>query len=128
MQKLLDLQEWGQVCREVPASKLPRLVLQMCQALYEAACPGLPPIPKKIAVFNHVAAGNYREAILVMLPEGFAYTLADAEDGRAQARIVHAARGIAVESCGANHDLALLGCLPDLAFALGEEDIELVLA
>ena len=131
MQKLIGLREWAGLCRNVPTSGLPKLILHVCQALYDATCPGLPPIGRKLAVLNHVADGNYREAILAMLPAGFTIdfgeTSFEAGEIQASARIFHPVSGLEAESRGTDRNLALLGCLAELALALDDEERERVL-
>ena len=66
-----NLRGWSEFCREVTPERLPKTILHVCQAVYEAIAPGRPCIAIKRTVLRRVAAGDCSGAVSAMLPAGF---------------------------------------------------------
>lgn len=122
MEKVIALRECSNLCRELSAASSSRLILDFCQNLYDTIFPNQPPVWKKRAVFEHVAAGKDRQAILAMLPEGFVVAFDEMANRRVMVRIANPVTGLEVLSDGTDSNLALLGCLFELALSLDGEE------
>jgi hypothetical protein len=110
-----NLRGWSEFCREVTAEELPKTILHVCQAVYEAIAPGRPCIAIKRAVLRQVAAGDCSGAVGAMLPTGFEARFEALPQGKVLAELSHAGSQTRVAAEGKARDAALLGCLIELS-------------
>jgi hypothetical protein len=106
-----NLRGWSSHCINAPASRLPRLILDVCQALYDTMPREESVVSKKRSVFERVSKGSYIEAISVMMPNDVDISLSEAPTARERARLRCNKSGFDLTCDGDNQGLALLGCL-----------------
>lgn len=116
-----NLRGWSDYCREVTPDRLPKTILHVCQAVYDAVDPCQTYVPLKRKVLERVAGGDYSGAVKAMLPQGLDARFAELPHGRMLAELRHVESGISVAAEGKVGDAALLGCVLELTLLLGPE-------
>lgn len=119
---------WADRCGDAGERQLPRLILDCCQATYDLAFGDAPPVQKKRAVFEAVAAGRLDAAVRAMMAADCRVVLADEGERGTRARIEQPLLG-ASASAGARHPVAAqLRSLIELVLTVAPEQRALALA
>jgi hypothetical protein len=113
-----NLRGWSGVCREIAPDCLPKTILHVCQAVYQAVDPEQKFIALKRVVLERVSGGDCAGAIRAMLPGGMDTRFEELPQGRILAEIRHAKTGMRAASEGNARDCALLGCIVELSLTL----------
>lgn len=113
-----NLRGWSEYCREVKADRLPKTILHVCQAIYDAVAPDHPPIKLKHKVLDFIADGDCSAAVNAMMPRGVEARFKELPHGRVLADVRHVGTETRVVAEGWTHDAALLGGLVELSLTL----------
>lgn len=112
---------WADRCGEAGERQLPRLILDCCQATYDLAFGDAPPVPKKRAVFEAVAAGKLDTAVRTMMAGDCRVQLVDEGERGVRARIEQPATGASASASGKHPVGAELRSLIELVLAMPQE-------
>jgi hypothetical protein len=91
---------WADRCGEAGERQLPRLILDCCQAGYDLAFGDSPPVARKRAVFEAVAAGRLDAAVKAMEGSGVRVALEDEGDKGMRARVEQLELGVSATASG----------------------------
>lgn len=118
---------WADRCGEAGERQLPRLILDCCQASYDLAFGDAPPVARKRAVFEAVAAGRLDAAVKAMEGDGLRVELEDEGEKGVRARIEQPEMGISAATNGRHPLGAELRGLMELVLLSTPEQRALVL-
>lgn len=113
-----NLRGWSEFCREVRAERLPKTILHVCQAIYDAVTPGQPRIALKHAILDWIAGGDCSAAVNAMMPNGVEVRFTDLPQGKVLAELRHVKSETRAVAEGWLRDSALLGGLIELSLTL----------
>jgi hypothetical protein len=120
-----NLKAWGDLCSSENESRLPRLILDVCQAMSDLAIfdltgPHSAQISVKRKVFENVATGKYAAAIEAMTPSGASFAFLVHPADRVTVKVGAPSLDQPVAAEGGSLLLARLGGL--IALALASDD------
>lgn len=113
---------WADRCGEAGERQLPRLILDCCQATYDLAFGDAPPVPKKRAVFEAVAAGKLDTAVRAMMAAECRVQLEDEGPRGIRARIEQPALGVSASASGKHPLGAQLRSFIELVLTVPQEE------
>lgn len=112
---LSQLEQWALQCNEVPDSKLPRAILEVCQIIADEQPSAnlAEQVARKRSVFERIAIGDNLGAIREMIPAGFEVEMLGKRGG--SFAIIKNLNGLDARSAGVTREKALLGAVIQLA-------------